>query len=1834
MSKFNLSAQITLQKPSSSNINSVLREISSAFGAVNTQVKINVDRRGFNSAIRDVRTLGKVGRETKDIYQDMSNVVANAARRFAGISIATGTFLGLARGIKNSLKEALEFEREMIKISQANDEAVGSTRALERDILSLSKAFGAESLELAKSGRLLVQAGFSARTTSKSLELLSKVRLAGTFGDMASNTEFLISVLQQFGSEARTSGQEAKFLEDVLNKVNRVSKKYAVEAEDIQTAVKKAGASFQAAGGTIDELIASFTAVRASTRESASTIANSFKTIFTRIQSKDTIDKLQSLGVELVDLDGKFVGPINAAKELARVLLTLPEKDVRFTQIAEEVGGIYQVNRLITLLKQQKLVQEALNTSKQAGGDIDKDVDKASQSLLTRLEKLRGAFFELIKIFSDSDTFKNVSNLLINIAESTIQAAKALQSLLPLLAAATAVPVAKFGGKLLGNLVGGKTKEVRLGGYARGGFVSGGSGNKDDVPALLMGGEFVVNKRDSKKNWELLTAINSGRTVSKFARGTDINTNTLDPTRGNLFSISTDRAISSVKNFIDKIVKLDSFAGAKLSKFIKKTKTSTNTYGQYDPNDKSITVNPTKFHPEIVAHEAGHAADWAGGERNINGQLVSGSRIKGTFNNIVANASREVAARNLKKSGASQSHTEYRLQDQELYAEVFANVDRKTQALLINLSSSSDKAADVTKSLDHLVKKIDAGAADFGPTINKNLKEELAKRTAKQVTVQTITPTNVQQPKPVISKTSQPKTTSTVTTSNIPPRNILVAKDTSGGNNPPNNGKNKSRTFNNQTQTDSGGITKENIYALSIGLGLLLDSSGNVSDSFRQLVVSSVTAFTATRILTSGMKEFGTVIGGKLLPHIKTFSESLKNSNSVLGRLFSRQKIETSSDAKIIKTDFGSYSFKGTKFARAKAEGATAGPIGTQSGRVGSRTFTMNPSSTPTPSVGLSFNAVSLGLSGFVAALSGASAYLETWGQQFAEANDKLLKRLEQKGPEKDSRRTFLKNFAYNQSLQNASDNLSFNGLVTDNQSSLRENLLKFGIGSKIANSEYNIAESSFKLDDIVEKIGGKNSGKTKTQIFDVIAKEVEKFSENAINAEINNKFATQNLKSGLFGQSSGNTKLLNKAQELELKSFDEFRKASKIALDFGIESITEQVNKAKTSKELDAIDTSKYLNLARDTTITELGFDKKSTNKEKEDKYKDILSATENNVNEIIGTKKKEVQAIENSVKIRLSELAIIKETTEAMSNLNDKANTLDINEGLISGIVSGKSRGITSQRFSNLGQISDIDSFKKDALQVAQPLGAKGQTLANEVVNIAQAAKDLRNDLVAQEIDKIGKNKLDSSRRIGDIRKELQGKSASFGSLSSNLQEIVIRSIEKEIVDGNFSLDSLEKVIDDLVQNGQKQADVLAKQAELSNQYLDQLEQVNSAIIDSRLKEVDFLNGQIDVAARGRERLNTVLQPYATSKTIDANSSANKSDFFGKISNSLNNVGVNTLDPKKLGEILISTQKGLEANNQKLKDSRGDVGVREKLNTENQKLANAAKVVTEQLHKLADRSEEASAIMEKIERIRAGQNILKDRATSFVLGSNEDRNNLNKQFLGLQQVVQKGTFQGLAPEIRQSVASLMDELAKADPNGKIQKAKDNAIAGDLQKFAKATGVQLDPSIINAVLNKATTQEQMLIQELRNISAQEMVAQKALADAQKENTKIMSNLLTQVSNVFAQQQVLNNNINAIIQKNPNVNIGPTPANNLGQQINNMANNFTPLNGLIGATTTLTNALQNVNMTHTLNVNGQLNLGGVNNDIIARQIMDTLGTFIGAKIKQHMDSINKGLKTP
>jgi hypothetical protein len=675
---FNLTAEINLRGPS--NIRQVVSDLRRQLGSINTNVTVQINQQtnrqintisrsfqDFNRTLQQTRTLadttsrsitqlGNAARllsnNVQNIPQTMNQVAqganqatqannraatatrgatseftefgrqsALAVRRFAAFATVTGIIYKASNAITNATQDFIEFNQQLVKVSQVTDTPVQSLGFLVSNITKLSTGLGVASQDLINVAQTLAQAGLSARDTSIALQALARSALAPSFDDLNSTVEGSIALMRQFGISASQ-------LEGALGSINAVAAKFAVEASDIVTAISRTGGVFAAASkgvsqGTdaLNEFIAVFTSVRATTRESAETIATGLRTIFTRIQREDTINALKSYGVALTDLEGKFVGPYEAVRRLAAGLSSLDPRDIRFSRIVEELGGFRQIGKVIPLIQQFTTAQQALNVAQQGQGSLAKDAATAQLSLANQMAKVREEFSALVRSIGQSQGFQDLVRLGLDLASAFISVADAVKGALPALTAIFAIKgfqaLTQFSRGFAGGIrTGAQNQRLSSGGYvrhfAKGGSVPG-AGNTDSVPAMLTPGEFVMRKSAVQKygTGNLVRMNNGGESIQKFMAGSS-NTAAGVSRRARIRNSRPEDGLYPIVQ--------DNRTDEEKQRAVKDA-----TAIKYDPKEPTVrahAIDPTRYGMPITPQEYERAS----------GQRVIGTRIRSILN--------------------------------------------------------------------------------------------------------------------------------------------------------------------------------------------------------------------------------------------------------------------------------------------------------------------------------------------------------------------------------------------------------------------------------------------------------------------------------------------------------------------------------------------------------------------------------------------------------------------------------------------------------------------------------------------------------------------------------------------------------------------------------------------------------------------------------------------------------------------------------------------------------------------------------------------------------------------------------------------------------------------------------------------------------------------------------------------------------------------------------------------------------------------------------------------------------------------------------------------------
>ena len=203
---------------------------------------------------------------------------------------------------------------------------------------------------------------------------------------------------------------------------------------------------------------------------------------------------------------------VNATKDLSRTIQQEGRANVKRAQVLSSLG----------FSREEAADLKRLGKAQQSGVGVPEDQ--------ARLAKMRRSFRQ--RVTESTDTSLEASNKLkdnlvsasrefvMNMDEAFRNAISSSDSLgdallnisKQFLSDITSAYSKKFLNKAFGDVFG-------VEGRATGGFISGGSGNKDDVPAMLMGGEFVMRKSAVQKyGTGFFNALNSGG-VQGYASG-------------------------------------------------------------------------------------------------------------------------------------------------------------------------------------------------------------------------------------------------------------------------------------------------------------------------------------------------------------------------------------------------------------------------------------------------------------------------------------------------------------------------------------------------------------------------------------------------------------------------------------------------------------------------------------------------------------------------------------------------------------------------------------------------------------------------------------------------------------------------------------------------------------------------------------------------------------------------------------------------------------------------------------------------------------------------------------------------------------------------------------------------------------------------------------------------------------------------------------------------------------------------------------------------------------------------------------------------------------------
>jgi TP901 family phage tail tape measure protein len=415
-------------------LSSELKGIGTNLATATAQINQNATAIG-KLGQRAQKTGGQLGKASKSA-QSFGDQIFLAGKRYAAFLGATVGAFKAFQLIQSGTKSVIEFDKSMVSLSQIIGTSVDDLGDLSQQFLDLSVATGTSAAEIANAAKLLAQAGFRGGELTEAVEQLSKVPLTPIFENMDQAVDGAIASMRQFSDEGLT-------VETVFDKMIKVSNNYAASFPEIIEGLKRGGSAFQAIGGTLDEFIAAFTTIRSVTRESASAVGTSLKTISSRLADPKILKFLETKGIRLIE-QGQFVEPLEALRRIGEGLENTRNLQDK-VNIAVRLGGRRQVSRFLALAQNFEKTNEILGVSKDSFGEFGKVAEQGLEAVSVQID-IMVAKAKKLAIDLGEDIFLPMINGLTGAATAAIGLADALS---PIIGIVAQIGVAFAGATLL-----------------------------------------------------------------------------------------------------------------------------------------------------------------------------------------------------------------------------------------------------------------------------------------------------------------------------------------------------------------------------------------------------------------------------------------------------------------------------------------------------------------------------------------------------------------------------------------------------------------------------------------------------------------------------------------------------------------------------------------------------------------------------------------------------------------------------------------------------------------------------------------------------------------------------------------------------------------------------------------------------------------------------------------------------------------------------------------------------------------------------------------------------------------------------------------------------------------------------------------------------------------------------------------------------------------------------------------------------------------------------------------------------------------------------------------
>lgn len=371
--------------------------------------------RAFNRAARAVLNTNVNLKQSNKLLNDLATSMANTVKW----GLTSGVFNTLTNSVQQAWNYSLKLDSSLNDIRIVTGNSADEMERFAKTANAAAKQLGASTLDYTKAALIYYQQGLSEEDVQARANTTLKVaNVTGQSGNAVS--EQLTAVWNGY----KVSAAEA---EQYIDKLSAVAAATASDLEELSTGMGKVASAANSMGVDIDQLNAQLATIISVTRQAPESVGTALKTIFARMTDIEagteengiTLGKytaeMAAMGIRVLDSNNKL-------REMGDVIEEVGSKWNTFTKeqqvaLAQTMAGTRQYNNLVALFDNWDMYTDAIETSKNSTGELQKQQDIYMESTEAHLQQLRTEAERTYKTLFDDTAVKAMTDALTRIVK-------------------------------------------------------------------------------------------------------------------------------------------------------------------------------------------------------------------------------------------------------------------------------------------------------------------------------------------------------------------------------------------------------------------------------------------------------------------------------------------------------------------------------------------------------------------------------------------------------------------------------------------------------------------------------------------------------------------------------------------------------------------------------------------------------------------------------------------------------------------------------------------------------------------------------------------------------------------------------------------------------------------------------------------------------------------------------------------------------------------------------------------------------------------------------------------------------------------------------------------------------------------------------------------------------------------------------------------------------------------------------------------------------------------------------------------------------------------------